>query len=51
MLFEFIQINAIGNGSQTLYFVLQNPRVENGMNVAEMVGTLAGFSNGGRDYH
>ena len=44
MLYEFKQVNATGNGSSTTCYIVQNPRIENGMNVAEVVGEFAGFS-------
>ena len=44
MLYEFKQVNASGNGSSTTCYIVQNPRIENGMNVAEVVGKFAGFS-------
>ena len=44
MLYEFKQVNATGNGSTTTCYIVQNPRIENGMNVAEVVGEFAGFS-------
>ena len=44
MTYEFKQINASGNGTTTTCYIVQNPRIENGMNVAEVIGTFAGFS-------
>ena len=44
MLYEFKQVNVGGNGSTTTCFIVKNPRIENGMYVAEIVGTFHSFS-------
>ena len=36
--------NAISNGSSTTCYIVQNPRIENGMCVVEIVGIFADFS-------
>ena len=46
MLYEFQQINLGQNSSQTILYIVQNPRIdENGMNTAEIVGK-PDYSNG-----
>ena len=47
MRFELKQVNATGNGSSTTCFIVENPRMENGLCYAELVGTFAEFSNEG----
>lgn len=44
MLYEFKQVNASGNGTSTTCYIVQNPRIENGMNVAEVVGVFSNLS-------
>ena len=50
MLYEFTQINATGNGSSTISYIVRNPRMENGMTVAEIVGVFSDFSPNTGEY-
>ena len=50
MLYEFQQVNATGNGSYITCYIVQNPRIEQGMNVAEIVGVFTGEVDGEFQY-
>lgn len=45
MLYEFLQVNAAGNGTSTISYVVQNPRLENGLTVVEVVGIVNGWDD------